>query len=611
MDTTNSCNEKNNNSPNKIDDQSARSTNIHQQNENCHPTKNNYFITPKLMINDEPIIQEITSNNDVNINLCSGSLGNEDLKTIPQTPNRETVPDPKLMCRICEKPFEDPRILPCLHTFCAICIDQLKPYIPVNESELNRTRFHLNKKRKLKTDQSLFTSTTTTTTMTLSLIETKTVLCPICDSEVDLLPANCLPINYIVEKQISTHEMRVSCDVCTYKSPVTSRCEECCHVLCMFCTEAHRRQRKTSHHRIVKLNDETGDKEVNKKFASLQCPLHVDEGLKLFCEDCLTTVCCVCADETHRNHSCRFATDVSDHQISRFQDEMIQLQQYVETIKKCIETLGPTAAKFDLKVTQTTEEVNEFIDSYIRILQLHRQNLLNEIKNVEKQKKEFFVLQKIQLQQTVEDLETSFRFSEELLQIGSDVEILSLLSVVLQRFHELESINNNGKKKDDDVVMLDKSQCVRVNGIPLQGSILTRSPPLFKFIVKGDGRCIPVQITNYKNGLHRICFYPMISGFFLLHITSFSEPIQGSPFLVPIKSKWKMHSGKFHCCSFCSSNGSKVAVCACGGSMPGGYKGCGHGHRNHPGHKHWSCCGKRIENSECTRKPSIFYTFTI
>lgn len=41
--------------------------------------------------------------------------------------------------------------------------------------------------------------------------------------------------------------------------------------------------------------------------------------------------------------------------------------------------------------------------------------------------------------------------------------------------------------------------------------------------------------------------------------------------------------------------------CGCGGTIPGGYQGCGHGHAGHPGNKHWSCCGNTQEiGSTCT-----------
>ncbi|XP_076626566.1 uncharacterized protein LOC143344413 [Colletes latitarsis] len=59
------------------------------------------------------------------------------------------------------------------------------------------------------------------------------------------------------------------------------------------------------------------------------------------------------------------------------------------------------------------------------------------------------------------------------------------------------------------------------------------------------------------------------------------------------------HTGIYHCCTFCSSGGKKEAVCGCGGTMPGGYRGCGHGHNEHPGVSHWSCCGSILRHGRC------------
>ncbi|XP_011506443.1 PREDICTED: tripartite motif-containing protein 45 isoform X2 [Ceratosolen solmsi marchali] len=66
------------------------------------------------------------------------------------------------------------------------------------------------------------------------------------------------------------------------------------------------------------------------------------------------------------------------------------------------------------------------------------------------------------------------------------------------------------------------------------------------------------------------------------------------------KSSYRaLHSGIYHCCTFCSSGGKKEAICACSGTMPGGYRGCGHGHPGHPGIHHWSCCGSIYRDGIC------------
>ncbi|KOC67133.1 Tripartite motif-containing protein 45, partial [Habropoda laboriosa] len=59
------------------------------------------------------------------------------------------------------------------------------------------------------------------------------------------------------------------------------------------------------------------------------------------------------------------------------------------------------------------------------------------------------------------------------------------------------------------------------------------------------------------------------------------------------------HIGIYHCCTFCSSGGKKEVTCGCGGTMPGGYQGCGHGHIGHPGVHHWSCCGSILRYGDC------------
>lgn len=80
--------------------------------------------------------------------------------------------------------------------------------------------------------------------------------------------------------------------------------------------------------------------------------------------------------------------------------------------------------------------------------------------------------------------------------------------------------------------------------------------------------------------------------------------IQDSPFKLCARTL-RPHCGIYHCCSFCSSGKSKMQSCACEGIMPGGSKGCGHGHEGHPGRRHWSCCANVLENSECSKANTI------
>ncbi|XP_014473058.1 PREDICTED: uncharacterized protein LOC106743578, partial [Dinoponera quadriceps] len=71
------------------------------------------------------------------------------------------------------------------------------------------------------------------------------------------------------------------------------------------------------------------------------------------------------------------------------------------------------------------------------------------------------------------------------------------------------------------------------------------------------------------------------------------------------------HAGIYHCCTFCSSGGRKEVTCGCRGTMPGGYRGCGHGHVGHPGVNHWSCCGSILRNGRCLIMRKAIHQLTL
>nr|CAD7462282.1 unnamed protein product [Timema tahoe] len=81
-------------------------------------------------------------------------------------------------------------------------------------------------------------------------------------------------------------------------------------------------------------------------------------------------------------------------------------------------------------------------------------------------------------------------------------------------------------------------------------------------------RQLPVNILDRKDGSYLVWFVPDTSGNLSLSVSVNGHFVKGSPFHVCVRTL-RPHHGTFHCCSFCSSGGSKEATCGCGGSMPG------------------------------------------
>lgn len=142
-----------------------------------------------------------------------------------QEPNG-TLVNPRAVCSVCKRLYRDPKILPCLHTFCSDCIGQLEPFS--GSSRCPRDGPEDSRGKAVEEDRPAVT-----------------VLCPDCDSEVDMPPSgpeglstDHLALDEVFLEMLVT-DGPLGCDLCG-EGGAESRCEVCCVNLCEFCCQAHR-----------------------------------------------------------------------------------------------------------------------------------------------------------------------------------------------------------------------------------------------------------------------------------------------------------------------------------------------------------------------------------
>lgn len=135
--------------------------------------------------------------------------------------------NPRAVCNVCKRLYRDPKILPCLHTFCSDCIGQLEPF---SVSSRCRRDGPVDSRGKAEEEEDR---------------PTVTVLCPDCDSEVDIPPSgpeglstDHLALDEVFQETLVT-DGPLGCDLCG-EGGAESRCEVCCVNLCEFCCQAHR-----------------------------------------------------------------------------------------------------------------------------------------------------------------------------------------------------------------------------------------------------------------------------------------------------------------------------------------------------------------------------------
>ena len=169
-------------------------------------------------------------------------------------------------CGICLELFQDPRNLPCLHTFCRECIQR-----SLNE-------------------------------------ENHSLKCPVCRAKHELSEgAELLPVNPYAQRELPLKRLQqqrednggphqlVECKSCGEQAgPVVAWCEECDAMICQQCVALHKKIAGLRRHHIEQISSNSSAKQNDSDSMFSKCLRHGNERLKFVCTGCSELVCSDC-----------------------------------------------------------------------------------------------------------------------------------------------------------------------------------------------------------------------------------------------------------------------------------------------------------------------------
>lgn len=175
-----------------------------------------------------------------------------------------------LQCPVCMDEYRDPRLLPCHHTMCSECINNLLVNSPSG-------RFFR---------------------------------CPQCRRDVCVPRAGIaeLPVNFFVrslQDELGMEEDAAGpCQVCHRGSIVSQfHCMDCDLDICRFCIHEHRLIQHKDSNKVSILRMEAHNGVGPMSGASnRKCKFHAEEVVQLFCETCHQPVCVSCSCGEHKKH---------------------------------------------------------------------------------------------------------------------------------------------------------------------------------------------------------------------------------------------------------------------------------------------------------------------
>ena len=303
-----------------------------------------------------------------------------------------------ILCGVCSKPYNDPRILPCLHSFCQQCIHH----------EIEKSG-----------SQQVFK-------------------CPTCERSTripvggaSVLPQN-LHLAFEVEaagymsKIVSNSD--VCCDPCIdgRSGPAEVFCCTCYRFMCTFCHEHHKRHPKLSKHNMVGL-DQEGAKQLQTtmKPRDRYCSQssHEDNKLNFYCETCKLLVCRDCTTVAHKDHGVSEVSTVAE----AHRDDMRRTLQYVQdTLAGAIGANEKTMKQVETSKHEAQLAIDLAFEQLLERLVQRKKALLSEMESIALTQTTSLTLQKEQFEKIQQNIIHYSEVTSHILLTHTDHEVVAM-----------------------------------------------------------------------------------------------------------------------------------------------------------------------------------------
>ena len=320
-----------------------------------------------------------------------------------------------LECSICMDEFTDPRMLPCIHTFCFKCLE--------------------------KTGENKHSGSS--------------MSCPLCRKEFNIPETGIEGIqkNFFMESLMNIHHLTtqdsntVFCDACLEDSvdnipQAILFCIECKQRLCDGCCKAHRRAKLLKQHQLINLEDKVTIVQLTQNLVESFCSHHEKELIKMYCMDCKVVNCLVCQIECHQGHKGLSIGKVSE-------EFKLELEASIVKISSYFDKFGDEIMKLD-KENQTVLEISKSLESDVlkrvtcikNIIDQDADKLLKKIAAKKKSKLKEIETKKEEISRQMAMLESYKRYAAEMVEKGSHVDICRNFEDMKARSDELENNQN-------------------------------------------------------------------------------------------------------------------------------------------------------------------------
>ena len=312
-----------------------------------------------------------------------------------------------LECPICLETFDDPRTLPCLHSFCKRCLESFVE--GKHEDELN---------------------------------------CPVCRYKFALnegvaeMTRNHFICNMLEALTIQHQEKCIPCSYC--EQPSVGRCVTCELFMCEKCLESHNGYIGFRDHVVLTMEELSKPEHRSKIKGKSFCKKHTSKKLKLYCETCEELICtyCVVFEHVRPDHECSPLEEIAERKREELKKvcEVFNINDSQNT--EFYYELAFTAIYLDENLKQAKSQIQKSKNSVLKfvnaLLEKKAQCLIKELENSAKVKHQTIDEELKRVSDHMAGQRKTYDVAKALVENGSNEEIMLSYKSVRQSVENSE-----------------------------------------------------------------------------------------------------------------------------------------------------------------------------
>ena len=330
----------------------------------------------------------------------------------------------ELTCAICQDLLNNPKILPCLHSFCTGCLKELSGRL----ANLEPSKSHLE--------------------------------CPLCRAKVLLstsraieeLPSHFSAIRLVeivrLQEQANSKKVTPICQNCDEGENAVSMCSDCMIFLCDFCVKSHQRGKATKGHKIQSLDEiRKGNSDVPSVLPEKveMCPTHPTKPLELYCKCEEVLICRDCIIKKHKDHDYDVISDVVDGEKKVLKETLPDIQQLVDEVENAVTRVKGRRKDVESKKIENLHKLDDIFQSLHAALDERHRQLREKLTDDSKEKDKGLQVQENDLCFLLSQLKSCHSFIEDKVERGVNQDVLAMKRSMLERRDKLKELKNKTK----------------------------------------------------------------------------------------------------------------------------------------------------------------------